>query len=668
MQWFVNVPRSGWVGYGVDLNLKVEMAFRNRDVNPVSFEDANVSLVIFPLRLFQLDKKRNIQSLLYRGQAPPATPPPNPMNIPIHQTPGISPRPPPAAKWTFLDDFNQQILYDAWSSQSLEEAFRNDTAKHPTHILKSSRAGKEYRIFFEASLQINWRTGRRREIFRNGNPCMGPAVTAQARLALEPHWSFKSEGEGYEKFLPVNSALIAAAYGRGDRSIYLRPQRADQPHRVVNFSLCMLIDILEGYCCELKLNGLPPPERDFNKIIRAKPTNMSLIYQAAADGKIGDLYLLLADVPHEGAAKLLNSMVKNETALHAAARGNHIECALLLVKHGANTKCMDKEGLMAQFHVDTLLKKSTSPVAAMLDQAIKYWGDLDGTGLYSCGFKNKMAACATKTPKLPPVAGVMDPTNPLRPLDKCVDFLHQRVKARKLGNDIELKSYQKYQIAVKESLDFAAEYMAKGMNKLKNPLTVQEIAAIYIYSLEQVEFYRPLNAALLEHSRELVKVYFPFIRLMCTGIDKIPCYSKASGKTYVYRGMAASDEILKMYHPGKIFQWWNFSSTSKARKIALRFAIKGAQTKGALGGVIFRIECDVGMSIKEFSKFPKEDEVLLKPGLTYRVMKVTDNKSEKSFFQKIFNKQAGDHCKEKIWVIDIKHDISHKCFLQTQVS
>ena len=78
----MNVPQSGWVEYGVDLNLKVEMAFRNRkshlsscgllckstnsklnpwqtgDVNPVSFEDANVSLVIFPLRLFQLDKKR----------------------------------------------------------------------------------------------------------------------------------------------------------------------------------------------------------------------------------------------------------------------------------------------------------------------------------------------------------------------------------------------------------------------------------------------------------------------------------------------------------------------------------------------------------------------------------------------------------------------------------
>ena len=77
-----------------------------------------------------------------------------------------------------------------------------------------------------------------------------------------------------------------------------------------------------------------------------------------------------------------------------------------------------------------------------------------------------------------------------------------------------------------------------------------------------------------------VKVYFPFIRLLCTGLDKIPCYAKSSAyvcsgtvklawlspfsadvpphccsKTYLYRGMPATEEIILTYLPGKSFQW-----------------------------------------------------------------------------------------------------------------
>merc|ERR1719198_687325 len=130
--------------------------------------------------------------------------------------------------------------------------------------------------------------------------------------------------------------------------------------------------------------------------------------------------------------------------------------------------------------------------------------------------------------------------------------------------------------------------------------------------------------------------------------------------------MPATEEIILTYTPGKSFQWWNFLSTSKKRDVALKFAERDAHSNGAVGGVLFRIECDVGLPIAEYSKFPAEDEVLLKPGLTYRVTKVTDNKTtQKGFFAKMFNKT--NHS-TKIWVIDVKHDTSHKCFLQTVVS
>lgn len=220
---------------------------------------------------------------------------------------------------------------------------------------------------------------------------------------------------------------------------------------------------------------------------------------------------------------------------------------------------------------------------------------------------------------------------------------------------------------MKTALQFAANTLASAPVATQSKLTVEEIAAIHLYSLEGVEFYKPLNAALLEHSRELVKVYFPFIRLLCTGLDKIPCYgAKSSGKTYLYRGMPATEEIILTYTPGKSFQWWNFLSTSKKRDVALKFAERDAHVKGAVGGVLFRIECDVGLPIAKYSKFPAEDEVLLKPGLTYRVTKVTDNKTQKGFFSKIFNKTSDSST--KIWVIDVQHDTNHKCFLQTLVS
>ena len=106
-----------------------------------------MSLIIIPLQMYQLDKRRksvvvhmcvrmtnyslahsgksrhisvdnrpsplricprSIRSLLYRGQGPPTTPPANPMNIPIHRAVG-APSMPPQAKWTFADDDNQQV-------------------------------------------------------------------------------------------------------------------------------------------------------------------------------------------------------------------------------------------------------------------------------------------------------------------------------------------------------------------------------------------------------------------------------------------------------------------------------------------------------------------------------------------------------------------------------
>ena len=85
----------------------------------------------------------------------------------------------------------------------------------------------------------------------------------------------------------------------------------------------------------------------------------------------------------------------------------------------------------------------------------------------------------------------------------------------------------------------------------------------------------------------------------------------------LYRGVDKDLCVDGKYNPGDKFCWWGFVSTSTDLEVAKGFATNVNGEKGT----IFYIKCSVGLNVNEYSAFPTENEVLLRPGLTYEVVK-----------------------------------------------
>ena len=87
-------------------------------------------------------------------------------------------------------------------------------------------------------------------------------------------------------------------------------------------------------------------------------------------------------------------------------------------------------------------------------------------------------------------------------------------------------------------------------------LSVDEVAAIHLYTQES-PFYSILNRGLRERDRSKIKAFLPFLRLMMSGLHKIPMVAQT-----VYRGVRK--DLASSFKKGKSMVWWSFSSTTGA--------------------------------------------------------------------------------------------------------
>jgi hypothetical protein len=83
---------------------------------------------------------------------------------------------------------------------------------------------------------------------------------------------------------------------------------------------------------------------------------------------------------------------------------------------------------------------------------------------------------------------------------------------------------------------------------------------------------------------------------------------------YVMRSCRLTDDELKLYMPGCLITWIQFSSSKKGNTVATTFDFANRNT-------FFKIYSLTGRPIKEFSNFPDEDEVLFLPHSTFFVFK-----------------------------------------------
>ncbi|CAF0832781.1 unnamed protein product [Adineta steineri] len=139
-------------------------------------------------------------------------------------------------------------------------------------------------------------------------------------------------------------------------------------------------------------------------------------------------------------------------------------------------------------------------------------------------------------------------------------------------------------------------------------LTHDESASIYIYTMEWGEqtLYRVLNQTLRNENRHLLKVWFPYLKLFDTALNKLPTV-----KEIVWRGVA--EDIGKNFAKNQIITWWSINSCSSSVNIIKEFL--GNEKNSTM----FLIEAVNGKQISGYTEYESEDEIILRMGTEFRV-------------------------------------------------
>lgn len=141
-----------------------------------------------------------------------------------------------------------------------------------------------------------------------------------------------------------------------------------------------------------------------------------------------------------------------------------------------------------------------------------------------------------------------------------------------------------------------------------NRLTIDESAAIRLYTLQWVKphrsLYSMLNHTLRTADREELRPYFKYMKVFLTALAKLPCGPQQT----VWRG--ANIDLSKNFPRGIYVTWWEFSSCTTQMKVLnnnMYLGTTGART-------LFSVETINARDIHAYSHYPDENEVLLLPG------------------------------------------------------
>ncbi|CAF3923814.1 unnamed protein product [Adineta steineri] len=159
-------------------------------------------------------------------------------------------------------------------------------------------------------------------------------------------------------------------------------------------------------------------------------------------------------------------------------------------------------------------------------------------------------------------------------------------------------------------------------------LTDDEAAAITLYTMEweptDNSLYVILNKTLQAANRKLLKPWFLYLRLIMTSLAKLP---SDSNRLTVYRGVKL--DLSAQYPKGNTVTWWGFSSCTTSIGV-----LSNEQYLGRSGTrTLFTIDCSSAKSLKDYSLFPKEEEILLPPARQFQVIDSLNSGNELHIIQ-----------------------------------
>ena len=172
-----------------------------------------------------------------------------------------------------------------------------------------------------------------------------------------------------------------------------------------------------------------------------------------------------------------------------------------------------------------------------------------------------------------------------------------------------------------KSLEQAVESIVPLVNKVKEhaeeakrnctrntALTINESAAIYLYTMGSSSFYEILNAALRTENPRTLEPWFDYLKLFMTALAKLPSCSYV-----VWRGAAGVEG--SNFGTGHMLTWWSINSCSSRARVAAMFGVEK--------GTLFCINAINGKEITEYSWNKAEEEVILMPSTRLLVKSTT---------------------------------------------
>ncbi|CAF4801032.1 unnamed protein product, partial [Rotaria socialis] len=118
--------------------------------------------------------------------------------------------------------------------------------------------------------------------------------------------------------------------------------------------------------------------------------------------------------------------------------------------------------------------------------------------------------------------------------------------------------------------------------------------------------YRVLNRALRSENRQALNIWFPYMKLFDTALDKLPTVKEA-----VWRGVPI--DIGKNFIKNQTVTWWSVNSCSSSPNVIKNFL--GDNKKSTL----FLIAAINGKKVSGYTECESEDEVILRMGTEFRV-------------------------------------------------
>ena len=142
----------------------------------------------------------------------------------------------------------------------------------------------------------------------------------------------------------------------------------------------------------------------------------------------------------------------------------------------------------------------------------------------------------------------------------------------------------------------------------EHDLSKDQSTAIYIYTMEwgDTSLNRLLNKALRSENRQALKVWFPYLKLLDTALDKLPTVKGRVWRAHPFK-------IGKSFSQGQLVTWWSMNSCSLSTDVI----------KNILGNnenaTVFSIDAVTGIKVSDYSEDKNESEIILRMDTQFHV-------------------------------------------------